>query len=148
MPRLRAVWATAQACLTLATVGWGAYLLLATHEVFWGSGNMAAAVFFLVTVFLFAANHPDGRIVGAFGVAILIVTNAILLFALLQTDKAGHYTQLTRFVISPSWTRTQVAGIIAGATLAIAIPESMLLIFGHSPARDAENAYAGEQPPA
>ena len=148
MPRLRAVWATAQACVTLATIGWGAYLLLATHEVFWGSGNGAAAVFFLVTTFLFAANHPDSRIVGGFGVAILVATNAILLFALLQTDKAGHYTQLTRFEIAPSWTRTQVAGIIAGATLAIAIPESLLLIFGHAPPRDAESPYAQGQPPA
>ncbi|MCA1818884.1 MAG: hypothetical protein ABR562_08325 [Thermoplasmatota archaeon] len=140
MPRLRAVWAVAQFFLTIAAAGWGLYLLATTHEAVWASGNLAAAVFFLVTVFLFAANHPDGRIVGMFGIAIFVVTNALLIVALFQDGG------LPRLSINADWTKAQVALLMAGMTTLVAIPEALLLLFGHGPARGPGEPLAGMPP--
>ena len=131
MPRLRAVWATLQAFLMLATLGWGAFLLTSTHEAPWAAGNFAAAVFFLVTVFLFARDHQDGRIVGAFGLAVFVITNGLLVYTAATEG-------LARFAVNESdpdltWTRSTVAWLMAGASAAIALPESLLVIFGHGP---------------
>lgn len=150
MPRLRAVWATAQTLLTVATLGWGAYLLVTTHEVIWASGNMAAAVFFLVTAFLFGRDHPDGRIVGAFGLAVFVITNALLIFALFQstacpagselprTADGDCYSGLRRLEIASDWTRQQVGLVMGAATAFITIPEALLLLFGHASTRRTE----------
>lgn len=141
MPRLRAVWATAQLVLAVATLAWGAYLLFATREVVWGSGNFAAGVFFLVTVFLFAANHDDGRIVGLFGLAVFLITNFLLVFALLGPEG------LPRLAIAPDWTRTQVALVMSFGAALVAVPEALLLLFGHGPRRPTADAMAEAQPP-
>jgi hypothetical protein len=125
MPRLRAVWATLQTCLFLATVAWGVFLLVSTHEMVWASGNFAAAVFFLVTVFLFAADHPDGRIVGMFGVAVFLITNALMVYALYSPGG------LPRLDIAEGMGKGGLALIIGAVTLALAIPQALLLLYGH-----------------
>jgi hypothetical protein len=155
MPRLRAVWASAQLMVTLATAAWGAYLLVTTKETPWAAGSFAAAVFFLVTVFLFAADHDDGRLVGLLGLAVFIIANLLLIFALMGKDALPALTNAdhakcavfdaSKYAPNCQW-KVNLAWTIGGLTALVAIPEALLLLFGHGPGRNAEPTPEAQPP--
>lgn len=75
---MRGVWATAQLAVALATFAWAYMLQLGTDIPFWPACTAAAGLFFLVAAILFAARHPDARVVGLFGLLFFVVATGLL----------------------------------------------------------------------
>lgn len=81
MKHMRGYWAAAEAAIGLGTFGWAYFLFVDQHELFWPASTIVAGIFFLVAAWLFAANHPDGRVVGLFGLMFFAIANIIMPFA-------------------------------------------------------------------
>jgi len=151
MPRLRAVWAVAELAVTLATAAWGAYLLVTTHAAAWPGGVFAAAAFFLVATVLFAADHRDGRVVGLFGVAVFVLTNALLIYALLPTScstgssSCVAHPGVLRLQLDPHQA-DQLPWVVAAATAVVAVPQALLVAFGHRRREDLAGAGSAPMP--
>lgn len=145
MPRLRAVWATVEFFLAIAAAGWGVYLAFATHEAAWAGGNVAAAIFLLVAAVLFGRNHPDGRVVAAFGAAVFLITNALLVYQLLNEGLSRAAFQRIDDTF-PGDAKTQFAWLLGAIMALIGIPQLMIVLFGHRPPRDAPDPYAPTPP--
>ena len=67
MRHMRGYYATAEAVIALGTFGWTFFLLVDQPEIFWPALTLVAALFFAVTSWLMAIQHPDARVVGLFG---------------------------------------------------------------------------------
>lgn len=149
MPRLRAVWATIELVLAVAAAAWGAYILISTREAGWAGGNFAAAVFILVAAYLFGRDHPDDRVVAAFGAAIFFATNAILVYQRLSDAGVFGRVVVGNGTFGPGnldQANVMFAWLVGGVMLLIGIPQLLLVLFGHRPPRPAPDPWS-EMPP-
>lgn len=149
MPRLRAVWATIELVLAVGTALWGTAILLYWRQAGWAGGNFAAAIFILVAAYLFGRDHPDDRVVAAFGAAIFLAANAILVYQSFSDAGALGRVVTDAGTFDPGnldQAKVMQGWIVGGITLLIGIPQLMLVLFGHRPPRPAADAWT-ENPP-
>lgn len=159
-------WAWAQLAVAIGTIAWAVALWVypvvegapeSPRNVAVPGVNLAAGLFFFVAFILFARDHPDGRIVGFFGLAMFLAANIWYAYDLYQVpgqcfDALGNSDDC--FVYrgtSPDadWMGGKV-GVVIGVTfmggmLEIALLLTMTIWFSRDRRRRAEEQRALEE---